>query len=181
MLTAGAAAGVHVVGLHDLTATLALITQAELEMIAREIHRDYVLEQYAQNPTADTNPVLVPWHRLDAGLQESNRQAAAHIDAKLRAVGCERHPARSIPTLFAFTPQEVERLARMEHERWCAERRRAGWRHGPVKDVANKRSPYLVEFDALPEETREANRSRSVRRIPVWLAKAGFAIRRVSA
>jgi hypothetical protein len=178
LLTIGGA-GVHVIGLHDLAATLPLITQAEVEMIAREIHRDYVLDQFAQGHTVQTNPVLVPWHLLDAGLQESNRQAAAHVDAKLRAVGCEKHPARLVQTLFTFTPEEVDRLSRLEHERWCEERRRGGWRYGPVKDVAKKVSPALVAFDALPEEVREANRARSVRRIPVWLAKAGYAIRRL--
>jgi hypothetical protein len=179
LLTSQALEGVHVVGLHDLAGTMPLVTNATTEMIAREIHRDYVLDQFAHGQTAQTNSALVPWHLLEDGLKESNRQAAADIDAKLKAIGCEKYPVKTIETLFAFTEKEVEFLARGEHERWCAERRRAGWQFGPVKDVEKKVTPFLVSFENLPEETKESNRT-AVRRIPVWLAKAGFGIRRLA-
>src|SRR6516162_4855319 len=51
---------------------------------------------------SSTNSALVPWHLLDDGLKESNRQAAADIDAKLKAVGCEKYPVRTVESLFAF-------------------------------------------------------------------------------
>jgi hypothetical protein len=178
LLTTPGMEGLHVVGLHDLVSTMSLVTNATIEMIAREIHRDYVLDQFAHGQTAESNSVLRPWHMLDPGLQESNRQAAGHIDAKLKAIGCEKFPVRAVESLFEFTPDEVERLARMEHERWCEERRQMSWTFGPVKDVHKKTSPALVSYDTLPDATNEANRT-AIRRIPVWLAKAGFGIRRV--
>lgn len=178
LLTTPSMEDVHVVGLHDLASTMPLVVNATIEMIAREVHRDYVLDQFAHGQTAQSNLVLVPWHMLDQGLQESNRQAAGHIDAKLKAVGCEKFAVSAVERLFEFTTDEVERLARMEHERWCEERRRVGWTFGPTKDVHKKVSPALVTYDNLPDVTKEANRS-AIRRIPVWLAKAGFGIRRV--
>lgn len=36
------------------------------------------------------------------------------------------------------------------HESWLAEKRATGWKHGPVKDPANKRHPCMVPFDELP-------------------------------
>jgi hypothetical protein len=179
LLTGPSMEGLHVVGLHDLASTMPLVTNATIEMIARGVHRDYVLDQFAHGQTAQTNPVLVPWHMLDEGLQESNRQAAGHIDAKLRAVGCERILVRAVERLFEFAPDGVDRLARMEHDRWCEERCRAGWTFGTAKDVKKRISPALVPYDNLPDATKEANRT-AIRRIPVWLAKAGFGIRRLA-
>jgi len=179
LLTSYAMEEVHIVGLLDLASTMPLVTNATLEMIAREIHRDYVLDQLAHGQTPQTNSALVPWHMLDDGLKESNRQAAVHIDAKLKEIGCEKYPVKTIETLYAFAEKELEFLAKEEHERWCEERRRAGWKFGPVKDVNQKVSPFLTSFDELPEGTKESNRT-AIRRIPVWLAKAGFAIRRLA-
>ena len=48
---------------------------------------------------------------------------------------------------FAFTPEEVERLAEMEHERWLAERRALGWTPGP-RDPQKKTNPNLVPWAA---------------------------------
>ncbi len=180
LLTTGATGAIHVVGLQDLANTMPLVTNATLEMIAREIHRDYVLDQFARNQTAETNSVLVPWDKLDEGLKESNRDFAAHLDTKLAGIGCEKYPVNPLDNLFEFTDVEVDALAQGEHQRWCEERRSKGWKFGPVKDVKKKLSPSLVDFDKLTEHGKESNRT-AIRRIPVWLAKAGFGIRRLSA
>jgi hypothetical protein len=179
LLTAPGMESVHVVGLFDLAGTMPLVTNATAEMLAREFHRDYVLYQYAHGQTPETNEFLVPWHQLDQEMQDSNRQAAGHIDVKLKAVGCEKFPVRAVGELFEFTPDEVERLAIVEHNRWCEERRGKGWTFGRVKDREKKTSPALVPYDDLPDVTKEFNRT-AIRRIPVWLAKAGFGIRRVA-
>jgi hypothetical protein len=51
--------------------------------------------------------------------------------------------------------EEVENLARAEHHRWCEERRCAGWQFGPVKDVIKKVSPFLKDFDELPDDAKQ--------------------------
>ena len=179
LLTAQALEGVHVVGLLDLAGAMSLVANATVEMLAREIHRDYVLDQFAHGQTAASNGSLVPWHLLSDGLKESNRQAAVHIDAKLKAVGCDKRPAQAVEELFQFTEEEVGRLAVLEHDRWREERRRAGWKYGPVKDEKKKVNPALVPYKDLSDPVKESNRT-AIRRIPVWLAKAGFDIRRES-
>ncbi len=59
-------------------------------------------------------------------------------------------------------------MARMEHERWVAEKLLAGFRPG-ARDNAAKTSPYLVPWDELDEKVREIDR-QAVREIPDLLA-----------
>jgi hypothetical protein len=63
----------------------------------------------------------------------------------------------------------------MEHLRWVEDRLRQGWRLGPRRDVAGKRSPYLVPWDELSEEVRDLDRD-SVRAIPRLVAELGLSI-----
>ncbi|MEW6366954.1 MAG: RyR domain-containing protein [Acidobacteriota bacterium] len=77
-----------------------------------------------------------------------------------------------------LTPEEVELLARMEHTRWCDERRAAGWRYAPPpKNVEKKPSPYLVAWEKAGEKTKDIDRD-AVRSIPATLAQAGFQVYR---
>ena len=66
-------------------------------------------------------------------------------------------------------------LRGMEHVRWVEDRLRQGWRLGPCRDVAGKRSPYLVSWDELSEEVRDLDRD-SVRAIPALVADSGLSI-----
>ena len=80
---------------------------------------------------------------------------------------------------FAFTTDELDTLARREHERWAAERQRDGWRHGPERDDARKLNPLLVGWDELPDASKEFNRD-AARQLPALLARAGFELVRLS-
>ncbi len=41
--------------------------------------------------------------------------------------------------------------ASTSHDNWLAEKRRDGWKHGPVKDPVKKEHPCMVPFDELPD------------------------------
>jgi len=123
---------------------------------------------------------MQPWEELAEDLRESNRQQTDDIAAKLRAIGCEpRAAAGPQPVAFVFTQAEVEKLTAMEHERWVAERRAAGWVAGPERDTERKITPYLVPYAELPEEVKEWDR-QAARAIPEVLAAAGFEAHRLS-
>lgn len=94
--------------------------------------------------------------------------------------GCDLAPISSDESSrFEFAPEEVELLARLEHERFVEERLRDGWSYSPgPKDVDRKTSPYLAPYDQLPEEVREMNRI-SVRELPMLLTTAGLQIYRI--
>jgi hypothetical protein len=76
-----------------------------------------------------------------------------------------------------FSPDEIEALAVLEHERWVNDRKQAGWKRGPEKDVQRKRTPHLVSWDELSEDIRELDRN-AVREIPELLLSAHLAIYR---
>lgn len=40
------------------------------------------------------------------------------------------------------------------HDSWLEEKRRDGWKYGPVKDPTKKEHPCFVPFDELPVEQR---------------------------
>ncbi|MCI0856651.1 MAG: NAD-binding protein, partial [Chloroflexi bacterium] len=110
-------------GLLEQAYDLDLLLGGTYEILARAAHEEYVQAQEREGYTNETNPSLVAWDDLPETLKESNRDQASHIAVKLSAVGCAIIPwADWDAASFKFTPEEVERLAKMEHERWNAER-----------------------------------------------------------
>jgi len=177
----GCIPGVKAVGLLDTACSLELVLGGTREILAQAIHQGYLSDQLAAGQSANNNPALAPWHRLPEDLKESNRKQAEHIRAKLKLIGCELAPQPGYPlNLFTFCDEEIERLAEVEHDRWMAERRAAGWIYGPQKDVQRRINPLLVPWSELPEAAKGYNRD-AVRRIPKVLAKADFEIRRSAA
>jgi hypothetical protein len=168
-------------GLLDRTCQPDQMLRGTHEVLARGIHEEYVRQQSALGLTRDEHPELLPWGELSAALKDSNRRQADDIGNKLIAVGCGAAPLLDWDEpLVEFDEGEVERLARMEHERWMAEKRRNGWRHGPRKDPAAGTHPSLVPYDDLPAGEQLKNRE-AVRQIPPLLARLGFRVCRLRA
>jgi hypothetical protein len=146
----------------------------EREDLAQRIHEEYRKKQFAISVTDPENPSLVPWKNLDLPLKNSNRNQADHAFAKLKETGYRlRKAKRANPRIALFSPEEIEYLAELEHGRWNAERLLAGWKYGPVKDVTNKISPFIIPWSSLPEDMREWDRD-PVRKLPEILAKMGY-------
>lgn len=155
-----------------------LLLGTTTEILARAIHEEYVRDQRRRGETPQKNPSMAAWNLLSEDLRESNRRQAEHIGSKLQRAGCTIAPRTDWDEpLFQFTPEEVEALARSEHERFVAERESQGWSYGPVKDAPRKISPYLVPWESMDEQARELDRN-AVRHLPVLLAKVGFEVQR---
>lgn len=169
----------HVFCLLDRTCSLEALLGGTYEILARDIHEDYVCHQKKAGETSKTNHSMVDWELLPEDLKESNRHQAAHIEVKLKAIGCEIQPLTDWESAsFKFLPEEVELLAEMEHERWCEERRERRWSYAPgPKNLKKKTSPHLVPWKELSEEIKEYDRNM-VRGLPSFLATAGFQIYR---
>ena len=145
------------------------------DSIAQAIHEKYLQDQRGRKPADD--PAMAPWGTLLESLKESNRQQADQILEKLRRIKCDiRLPGSNPPASFAFTPEEVEILAEMEHDRWVAERVSEGWQMGP-RDPEKKLTPYLVDWNNLEEEIRDYDR-HAVLGIPATLARVGLEVYR---
>lgn len=150
-----------------------------LELLARGIHDSYRERRRATLHGDDAS--LADWDELPETLRASNRDQAAHIADKLHLIGCGvvSYQGRTPPP-FHFTPDEIERLARIEHDRWADERIHQGWKPGLQRDAKAKTTPYLVPWEKLSEPVRELDRD-AVREIPSQLARAGLAVARLDA
>ena len=171
--------GLSVFGLLDLVCRPDVLLAGQNEALARAIHEGYVRHERRPGQAGETNPSMVDWEQLPESLRESNRQQAADICRKLAAVGFDIEPLEdwdaALPTL---TADEIELLARMEHDRWRREREAAGWRPAPQKSESRRESPYLVRFEDLPAEIQDIDRA-TARGIPAFLAEVDYAVVRL--
>jgi hypothetical protein len=133
----------------------------DLDIMAKAVHENYVRRQHERDYASVDDRNLRAWEQLDDDLLDSNRQLADHIPVKLRALGYHlvardsHDPGKRISE---FTKDEIELLGKMEHRRWMAERFLASWSYGE-RDYEKRRSPYLVEWTALPPEIQEYDRN----------------------
>jgi len=167
-------------GLLDRTWTIEVILSGAMETLARALHENYRMNRRAEGETVETNPSLVDWDELPEDVRQSNRRQAMAVRKELAAAGCRLEPQRDWrESPIEFSEDESEVLARVEHDRWYAERRAEGWKKRPEKDLARKIHPWLVPWDELKEETRQRVRG-DVSTLSFALAEVGFAIRSVS-
>ena len=78
-----------------------------------------------------------------------------------------------------FQSDEVEKLAKLEHERWMKEKLDTGWK--PAKKTIKEKKLHkdLMSWDKLSEDDKEKDRVL-VRGIPIILAKAGYTMLKLS-
>jgi RyR domain/TrkA-N domain len=150
------------------------------EQLARSIHSAYVAMETAKGETPETNPSMVRWEQLSEDLRQSNIAQAADIGVKMDAIGAIVVPESAGAPAFSFTDQEIERLARMEHERWLKEKIADGWKYGEVRDDERKIHPDLKDWAGLSDAERGKDRN-AVRTLPATLHDAGYQILRLPA
>ena len=147
-----------------------------VEQFARAIHRHYVDNCAARGDSPQVNPSMQPWEQLPDHLKRSNLAQARHIGSTLESIDCTVTPETRTTPAFAFTADEIELLARKEHERWMQERRDEGLVHGPERQ--GNQHPDLVDWQYLSPATQDKDRA-AIRDLPDILAEAGFQIIRL--
>ena len=163
-------------GSEDWTAREALVSES-LDGVARTIHAAYMADALARGESLGARRSLAPWSLLPEDLKDDNRMVADHHFVKLRAAGCVALRQDEAAGEFQWSDEEVERLARFEHDRWMGERLLRGWRHGERRDDAARVHPDLVPYERLSEGVRQLDRNVVIG-LPAVMAKAGYAIRR---
>ena len=188
---AGALAGLEVFPTMQHACSVELLQGGSLEPLAEEIHEQWRTEQLKDDKPAP------PWDELDDSRKESSRAQARDIGAKLASIGCAIAPLRDWDAKeFEFDEDEdndeVEELAKKEHQRWWDERRDDDWVLIPMpvgkddKEVKRlleeaklrKESPYLIPWEDLLDQYPEiAEWDRVfVREIPELLASVGLQV-----
>ena len=109
-----------------------------------------------------------PWDELDESFRQSNRDAVAHIPAKLASAGIDPAlwlglagpPKLAPPNRLFASDEDCEKLAELEHERWNTAQRMDGWRSTtlPSKDQLRRLHPSLVPYEALTDDVKEYDR-----------------------
>ena len=149
------------------------------EDIARAIHARYLKSLETQPEAARTNnPNNCPWNELSTEFREDNRLQADDFVGKLLSINCSIEPVSMSANDFAFTKNEVEQLAKNEHDRWISNKLKSGWTYGKTKDIGKKISPYLLPWEELDEKARNLDRE-PIRNIPNLLKEANLSIYRI--
>jgi len=116
------------------------------------------------------------WEELSPALRQMTVSQVADIPRKLAAIGLVLVESDSASAVaFEVSDEGLERLAEMEHDRWCAVKLEQGWRQGERTDPGAMTHVSLVPYRALPESEKEKDREM-VRRIPEQLTAIGLAV-----
>ena len=172
----------HAFPLLDQTCTPDLILRGTHEVLARNLHEAYLEGLDSEKVTYEGDPAREMWENLPEDTKEKNRRQADRIGVIL-----DEHGYRIAPLMdwnaadLVFREEEwadeVESMARMEHELWCQEMTASYWKYGLKKDEELKTNPDLVPWDKLPLDEIDKNK-KFVRDLPRLLARAGFQIER---
>jgi hypothetical protein len=177
----GGAGEIDIFGILSRTLTPDFLLTGLTDLIARAMHESYVRDQLALGKTPGELPYLKPWDELDDEGKRKNRDFAADIRNKLRAVDRVAVPAALVDLDrdgARFDAGEIERLAALEHERWMRDEAAAGWTYGPVRNDEAKKHPSMRPYAEISPEEKDKDRA-AVRDLPRMLAEAGFAIERI--
>jgi hypothetical protein len=163
------------------------LTEEILEKMASLFHKHFcnTLEDqgYVNGSVTDdnakTHSSLKSFDALPPDEQEQNRDAARDVYNKLTVSGYIMIPARSNEKPFKFPGDFLEKLSRLEHERWMRLKISDGWQYAEVTDKANKLHADLVPWEELSPSARKKD-EEFVLAIPHILAQAGYTIAELS-
>jgi TrkA-N domain/RyR domain len=164
-------------GMMEDTWSVETLLHEREDEIAKALHKDYYEKQLARGKKPEERPALYKWQELHERFRESNRRASDHIGVKLRAIGYVVSEMRKdLAAIDSFDEYQLDLLARMEHESWCAEWLLQGYIYGPgERDDVAKTQPYLVDWDKLPEDVKKWDKEQ-VKVIPEALKRVRLGI-----
>ena len=160
-----------------------LIAEDLTERLAEQIHERYLHARLRSGVRLGAAPAMVGWAGLPESLRQANRSYVQDIAAKLLNLGCVVAPRHGSSGDASAAGQaiadRIDQLARLEHERWCRERRGEGWSYGEPRDDARQRHPELRPWDELSPAVQEQNREE-IRTLPDVLSDSGFELIRLT-
>jgi hypothetical protein len=129
----------------------------DMELLAREIHKDYVANQKKLNA-----PIYVAedFDMLEPSSRYSNLRQAMNMDKKLKKIGYAMVPASSGGKAVAALPDDaIEQYAILEHKDWMEGKLRFGWVWGPHRDDENHIHDCLLPWKKLPKYQKDKDRN----------------------
>jgi hypothetical protein len=148
------------------------------DRVAKQLHEDYCAEDdqaCSREPGRQKSAANAPWLEVAETYRDANRSAADHFEVKLRAVGCKLVPADAAQVAAQWSDEEMDLLARMEHDRWWADRALDGWTFAPVRDNRRKHHPNMVAYEELSEEVKKKDKDQ-IRKLTAILRDSGLEV-----
>ena len=139
-----------------------------LDILARAFHENYLERRGGLKVDRRLYSSLHSYAVLAEPERSSNRKRADHMGAKLRAIGCST--TDKMDPEFSFSDDEALLMAKMEHNRWCAEKIASGWRYGPVRIESAKLNPIIGKWEDV-DRVEQESQINDIRRLPVLLAE----------
>jgi hypothetical protein len=121
------------------------------ERIARLVHEDYLRD----HPDPD-DPARRPWGQLAPFYRESNVRQVLTVLGSAVAVG--RSWGASAAEAAPPSDEQLDEMARRDHESWLEHYRRNGWTLGPTRDRTARKHPDLLPWEELAPESRAKGR-----------------------
>jgi voltage-gated potassium channel Kch len=134
-----------------------VVVGESLNKSAQMIHAHFAMKRTKEGRKPN-DPSVLPWNDLDLDLKESNWLQAEHIRFKVRAIGCNVAFLADCPPpdrLDNIGERDLEKLARIEHRRWMAERLLGGWKLGERKIPGQRIHPDLKPWKELTEGVKK--------------------------
>lgn len=125
--------------------------------LAHDVYRGQRAIVVEEERDATTDPSLRPWSLLDEDARAINREQVEFMQTIWGCVGIDGD-AVPFDGVAAYAPvdvDEIERLARKEHQRWCRSKRRRGVRYAVGRGPGH---PDLVPYERLDETARKKDR-----------------------
>ena len=114
--------------------------------------------------------------KLPDYIKYSNYKQADFLVKILSEIGYEVIDEASAGAAVAsFNEDEIEYLAKREHNAWCKLKLNLGWKYDSVRDEDAKTNPNLVDWELLDFEAQESNKN-TFRNLPALCANVGLKI-----
>ena len=164
----------------DHTCTPDLILRGTHELLARDLHEAFLRGLTPEQKALKDPLVLAPWDELKENIKERNRKQVDRIALILNHHGYRIVPltdwrASELPFAEEADFDQVESMARMEHELWVEAMEAEGRRYGDVGSESDKTNPDITPWDKLPEPEVVKNK-KFIRDLPRILSRSGFQI-----
>lgn len=151
------------------------IEESMITRLARAIHSMYMAE--IRRTSGDKKGVDLPmdWEMLSDEVRASNLDSARHIHTKLLAIGYRIETGKEgfRSASLVLNDEEIETMAKIEHLRWCWEKRVNGWVRGRETDAKLKVHASLIPYAWLSENDKRKDRE-VVKLIPALLQDLNY-------
>jgi hypothetical protein len=156
-------------GMIETISTKEFVIGEKLNSLAKTIHSNYVESMIKTFQDDSYQDIMQPWELLTNEIKDSNKKQADHILVKIHIIGAKiQKQTNSDSSNFSFSQEEIELLARIEHNRWLTNRYLGGWTFGNERNSKEKITPDLIEYDSLDEDAKEKDRN-TITNIPKYL------------